>query len=69
MTKREELINELDVIDQFDLENFTELKVGFAVGAITPKAALISGDWFPKSQLRTDPDGNLWVSNWLYNKI
>jgi len=69
MTKQDKLINELDVLDQFDLENYTMLGHEYDVRAISLKAALLGEVWFPKSQLRTDPDGNIYVSNWLYEQI
>jgi len=32
-------------------------------------AALIDGKWIPKSQLRYDKEGHLWISTWMYNKL
>lgn len=42
---------------------------------LTEKAALMASDdfgegvdWVPKSQLRIDPEGNIYLANWLYEK-
>lgn len=59
----------LAVVDQFTRDDYTEL-IGVEVKTITKKAVLIvkeSGleEWYPISQMATDPDGNIYVNNWL----
>lgn len=68
-----ELLNDLNEIDEFNKENFQRLHY-MKIEAISKKgtdegAVLIDGQWIPKSQLRCDFDGNLWVSLWFYDKI
>jgi len=63
-----ELINELDLIHVFIEKDYTRIEIP-NVEVVTQKAALINGKWIPKSQLRTDMDGNLYVTNWLYGKL
>ena len=74
-----ELIDEIDVLmpsDEIRFEKLPALSL-FKTAMIedtTEKAALISyGDdintkWFPKSQLRSDFEGNLYLSSWMYAK-
>jgi len=70
-----QLLNEIDVLDDYSKDQFQKFPFE-KVGAITPDksavargAAMIDGRWVPKSQLRCDFDGNLYVANWLYDKI
>lgn len=63
---QEELVNELYVVDQWSIEKFVKLHGNAEV--ITKKAVLIRGHWIPRSLMATDPDGNLYVQTWFYDK-
>ena len=73
--------NEIDVLMEFSREDFTILPAPdlFSRAIIedtTEKAALVFVgigefgvvEWLPKSQLRIDSDGQLYLSQWLYEK-
>jgi len=68
-----DLLNDLDVLSEYDKENYQQLfykkiemvsKKGTSEGA-----ALIDGQWIPKSQMRCDFDKNLYVTLWMYSKL
>lgn len=61
------LTDTLEVFSDYDKDDFTLLKYE-KIEAVTPKAALIDGAWYPKSQMKVDTDNGLWLSNWLYEK-
>ena len=72
-------IDEIDVLMPSDIGRFTKLPAleplfGVAmIESTSEDAALISygkiiTKWFPKSQLCSDFDGNLYLANWLYEK-
>lgn len=61
------LTDALEVFSDYDKNDFTLLKYG-KIEVVTPKAALIDGVWYPKSQMKVDTDNGLWLSNWLYEK-
>ena len=59
--------DDIDIISELDKGDFVMLEnpnLQFAKG----KALLIDGHWVPKSQVRCDFDGNLYVADWLYGK-
>jgi hypothetical protein len=66
--------NDIDVLTEFDKEDFEQLEEIKVVG-ITEKALKIENivngktNWLPISQLRIDFDGNIWVKNWLRLRI
>ncbi len=66
------LLQNLDVLSDFDRETYDSLeyetiekvsRIGSSCGA-----ALIDGNWLPKSQLRCDRRGNLYIAKWLKTK-
>jgi len=62
-----ELLESLDLVSRFDIEDYE--KIGRPkVKAMTEKAVLLNDIWIPKSQLRTDTHGNLYLARWLYEK-
>ena len=67
-TQYQKLIDELDVLDQYTKDDFQLLDYD-DVEMVTDKAVLIDGVWVPKSQMRTDPDGELYVIHWLFSKV
>jgi hypothetical protein len=61
------LADELEVYSEYDRETFKKLEYE-KIEVISPKAVLIDGNWFPKSQLKVDVDSNLYSAGWLYDK-
>ena len=75
--KYKELLADLFILSMHDKGDYTKLPClhPFSVPAVedlTEKAALISFDhdslWLPKSQMRIDPEGNIYLANWLFEK-
>ena len=69
----DELLNDLDVLTEFDKENYQELKFT-EIEAISKKgtdqgAAKIDSQWVPKSQMKCDFDKNIYVTIWFYAKL
>ena len=65
----DKLLNDLEVIDQYDIDSGDFIKLKFErVGMVTAKATLIDGKWYPKSVLLCDPAGELWVKRWFMEK-
>jgi len=64
------LFDSLDVVSTFDLRDglFSPFDYN-TIQAVTEKAALIDGKWIPKSQLRTDPEGTLYISDWFLSTL
>jgi len=62
------LLDSLDGLTEFDKEYF-ELIRNPDFEAITLNAVLYRGRWLPKSRMRTDFDGNIYVENWLAAKL
>jgi hypothetical protein len=70
MINKEKLLEDLDVLTEFDkndFEHFSEPEPEFT--AVTLNAVLYYGRWIPKSQMRCDFDGNLYIANWLAMKL
>lgn len=69
----DKLLDDLDVISQLDIDQYQRLefeKIQAISKQGTPNGAVKIDDiWYPKSQLRTDPDGNVWVSHWFLSKF
>jgi hypothetical protein len=68
------LCSQIDVIDEFNKHEFVKVhcecvSIITHANADTAGAAYIHGKWYPKSQLRCDPDYNIYVSAWLYDRI
>lgn len=75
-----DLIDEIDVLMPSDESDYCILKLGdgpVEIKRTTTEAALVvfslsdgttANDWFPKSQLRSDFDDNLYLANWLYEQ-
>ncbi len=59
--------DDIDVINSLEKEQFVRLEAP-EVGYDTPGALKVDNRWIPKSQLRQDFDGNLYVADWLYGK-
>jgi len=68
-----DLLNDLDVISEYDKEDYQQLhftkiemisKKGTSEGA-----ALLDGRWVPKSQMKCDFDKNLFVTLWMYSTL
>ena len=69
----DKLIDDLNVISEYDKENYQKLHYMKIEQVSKPGtdegAALIDGRWIPKSQMLCDFDNNLYVANWLYAKL
>lgn len=68
----ENLLNELSPYSEYDRDSYRRLEFE-KIEVVTKKgrdggAALIDGRWIPKSQLKCGVDGELYVSNWFYDK-
>lgn len=69
------LMEEIGVMDVITREYYKVICL-IGVEALSEKAALLSiggrmeiiTEWFPKSQLACDSEGNLYVAHWLYKK-
>lgn len=68
MDNNKKLLDVLNVYSDYDKETHSKLKFSI-VDAVTKKAALIDGEWVPLSQMKCDVDGNLYVANWLWEKL
>ncbi|KKN53484.1 hypothetical protein LCGC14_0601810 [marine sediment metagenome] len=75
--KYKELVADLFMLSGHDEGNYTTLPIlsSFSIPAVedvTEKAALISFEhgsiWIPKSQMRINPEGVIYLANWLYEK-
>jgi len=69
----DKLSNDLDVISEYDKENYQRLHYT-KIEAISKQgtdegAALIDGRWIPKSQMKCDFEGNIYVTLWMYSKL
>lgn len=67
-----ELLEDLDVLDEYSKKDY-QLMDYHSIGVISKKgssegAVLIDDKWIPKSQLRCDVDGNLYISHWMVSK-
>lgn len=65
---KQEIFETIDVLSDWDVDSFQKLHY-MKIETATKKAVLIDTEWIPKSQLRCDHDENLYVSNWLYDKL
>ena len=61
-------LEEIDVLTEYDKNEYQQLRF-MKIDGISEKALLIDDRWIPKSQLRCDFDNNLYVANWLYDKL
>ena len=61
------LIDQLDVITEFDRDQYVKLDDSI-VEQVGKKSALIDGIWVPKSLMRCDFDGDMYVVDWFYGK-
>jgi len=64
------------LIDCLDVVTTEELRAGIYIrlsdpdiGSLTQKAALINGNWVPKSQMKCDFERDIYLASWLYNKL
>ncbi len=62
------LLDEIDVLSEYDRDNYQVIDMAL-VEYVSEKAAMINGEWLPKSTLRTDMEGNIFLANWKYAQI
>lgn len=55
--------------EEFQELEYDEIEAVSYQGDDEQGAALIDGNWIPKSQLRSDSEGGLYISVWLYAKL
>jgi len=69
--RTENFLNSIYVVDEIVKDKWCLFfEAGeFSVTSRTEKGVRINGEWYPISHLATDPDGNLYVSEWLYGRI
>ncbi|MCB0284994.1 MAG: hypothetical protein KDF60_20615, partial [Calditrichaeota bacterium] len=63
---------DLDVVDEFSKSEFekqSHLFIDTLDGQTEKAVKRVDGLWIPKSQMRCDFDGNLYVANWLAAKL
>lgn len=60
-------LNDVEVLTEYDRDDFSNYNYT-EINAVSKKAVMIDGEWLPKSQIRLDFDGNIYVANWLLNK-
>ena len=66
--QKEKLLDALAVYSDFDKEDYKRIRYT-TIEALTQKATLIDEQWIPLSQMKCDVDGNLYVTNWMHNKL
>jgi len=72
---KEQLLEEIRLLDIATRDYFKVIMLD-SVQAVSDKAALLNissyteifSEWFPKSQMACDSDGNIYVARWLYEK-
>lgn len=69
----DKLLDDLDVYSDYDKESYTSLNwqnlQNFTKRGTPEGAVLVDDKWIPKSQLKCDVDGNLYVANWFKDKL
>ncbi len=65
---KQTLLDQLGVITEYDRANYVRLEADAEVRQISKRAAWVNGVWVPKSMMRCDFDGSLWVADWFYGK-
>ena len=82
MEQYKELLKKIDLLSQLDSAEFVMLagpidKMQPRVDRLSRRAALVCfdtgggsliHDWLPFSQLRCDPDGTLYLAEWLFRQ-
>lgn len=64
----DKLVDSLDVYSEYDRQKYQKLLFQ-EVETVTDKAALIDGQWIPKSQLKCGVDKDLYITKWMYDKL
>ena len=67
MTKQE-ILETIDTLTSLDKDSYQELPYT-DLEVATEKAVLVGERWIPKSQLKCDFDENLYITNWLFDKL
>ena len=71
MTMFEELIQEVRVLDEYSLKDYTEFEIlEENIEWVSEKAVKLKDTkWIPFSQLAIDTDDNFFITHWFYDKI
>lgn len=64
---KDTLVNQLDPVTEFDRDQYVRLDSPL-VEQVWKKAALIDGVNVPKSLMKCDFDGSIFVIDWFYGK-
>ena len=67
-TDVDELFDTLDVYSEYDRERYQKIEYR-KIETATPKAALLDGKWIPKSQMKCGTSDEIYVSNWMFDKL
>ena len=58
---------EIFILTRLDEPDFTQIDFD-EINGETERALKVNGEWLPKSQLRQDMEGNLYLAHWLYEQ-
>ena len=63
---KQEFLEALQLLDDYDADDYTPLPEDYYLEAMTSRGALIDGAWFGLSQMKIDKWGVVYLRNWLY---